>query len=44
MTVLLYRAYLGHELGACKPSENPELLEHSGLRWARVFRVTWRRR
>lgn len=44
MRVLLYRAYLGRELGACRPSQNPELLEHSGLRWARVMRVVWRRR
>lgn len=39
----IYIARLGHEVGLYTPSRNPELGQHPGVIFARVFRVVWRR-
>ena len=43
MRIGIFQLVLGREVGCYTPSRNPELGQHSGVRWARVFRVRWRR-
>lgn len=44
MRALVYQLHLCRPFGVCKPSENADLIGHPGVRFGRVFRVTWRRR
>ena len=43
MRVGIFQLVLCGEIGAYIPSRNPELGDQPGVRWARVFRVRWRR-
>jgi hypothetical protein len=43
VTVGIWQVVLGGELGACRPDVAHLLRQRGDVRWARVYRVLWRR-